>query len=309
MLLAFKRLASLDNMLKPPPTPPSPPHPPPPFLSHALSLSMCLGNDKHTDGRERHRVKLSSGGRPERSSWSHHTPLPPQERDTLPQPVSSTPSIPQDESTSGEEWDDAVPFTITLDMDFNCIGDKEEFKRDVINDVAAAGKIDAKHVKVTALRAGSVIVDMLIAKAAAGDVYNTLQDLEKQLMSPNSLFMKLTSSSSSSSSPASISSISRIASSQPAPANMTSWFGGGVHNICVRVCDIQDTLLTLSKQIYVYAFCVELFEYFDFPQTDSRNQNIRRAPHRKHTHIFFVSSVSEFVMHNVALLAQIHSYL
>jgi hypothetical protein len=74
----------------------------------------------------------------------------------------------------------------------NCIGDKEEFKRDVIKDVATGGQIDSKHVKVTALRADSVIVDMLIAKAAAGDVYNTLQDLEKQLMLPNSLYMKLT---------------------------------------------------------------------------------------------------------------------
>jgi hypothetical protein len=44
-----------------------------------------------------------------------------------------------------------VSFTITLDMDFNCIGDKEEFKRDVIKDVATGGKIDSKHVKVTAL--------------------------------------------------------------------------------------------------------------------------------------------------------------
>jgi hypothetical protein len=90
--------------------------------------------------------------------------------------------------------DDAVLFTLTLDVDFKSIGDSEAFKRDVVEDVATAAKIDAKHVKVTALRAGSVIVDMLIAKEA-GDTLKIVQDLEEQVHSPNSLLMqgKLTS--------------------------------------------------------------------------------------------------------------------
>jgi len=79
-------------------------------------------------------------------------------------------------------------------MDFNSIGDHEAFKNDVAKDVAAAAKIAAKHIKVTGLRAGSVIVDMLIAKEA-GDVKAIVQDLEEQVKSPNSLLKqgKLTS--------------------------------------------------------------------------------------------------------------------
>jgi hypothetical protein len=93
-----------------------------------------------------------------------------------------------------QAWDDAVLFTLTLDVDFKSIGDSEAFKRDVVLDVATAAKIDSKHVKVTALRAGSVIVDMLIAKEA-GDTLKIVQDLEEQVHSPNSLLMqgKLTS--------------------------------------------------------------------------------------------------------------------
>ncbi len=91
-------------------------------------------------------------------------------------------------------WLGAMPFTLTLDVDLKSVGDKEAFKRGVIGDVATAAKIDAKHVKVTALRAGSVIVDMLIAKEA-GDAQKIVRDLEEQLKSPNSLLMqgKLTS--------------------------------------------------------------------------------------------------------------------
>ncbi len=93
-----------------------------------------------------------------------------------------------------QAWDDAVLFTLTLDVDFKSIGDSEAFKRDVVLDVATAAKINSKHVKVTALRAGSVIVDMLIAKEA-GDTLKIVQDLEEQVHSPNSLLMqgKLTS--------------------------------------------------------------------------------------------------------------------
>jgi hypothetical protein len=92
-------------------------------------------------------------------------------------------------SEAAPAWDEAVPFTLALDMDLSSLGNKEAFKRDVIKDVASAAKIDAKHVKVTALRAGSVIVDMLIAKEA-GDAKEIVRNLEEQLTSPNSLLMQ-----------------------------------------------------------------------------------------------------------------------
>ena len=97
-------------------------------------------------------------------------------------------------SEAAPAWDEAVPFALTLDVDLKSIGDSEAFKRDVVQDVATAAKIDAKHVKVMAMRAGSVIVDMLIAKEA-GDAQKIVQDLEEQLKSPDSLLMqgKLTS--------------------------------------------------------------------------------------------------------------------
>jgi hypothetical protein len=87
-----------------------------------------------------------------------------------------------------------APFTLALDMDFNSIGDHAAFKNEVAKDVATAAKIIAKHIKVTGLRAGSVIVDMLIAKEA-GDVKAIVKDLEEQVKSPNSLLRqgKLTS--------------------------------------------------------------------------------------------------------------------
>ena len=82
----------------------------------------------------------------------------------------------------GEE---AVPFKVTLDMDFTSIKDTEAFKKDVQKDVATAAKIDERHVRVIGLRAGSV-VDMLIA-SEAGDAQEIVRDLEEQIKSPNSL--------------------------------------------------------------------------------------------------------------------------
>jgi C-terminal processing protease CtpA/Prc len=90
----------------------------------------------------------------------------------------------------GKKVGDGVSFTLTLDADLKSIGDKEAFKKDVIKDVAAAAKIDEKHVSVTGLRAGSVLVDMLIAKEA-GDAQKIVQNLEEQLESPNSLLMQV----------------------------------------------------------------------------------------------------------------------
>jgi len=66
---------------------------------------------------------------------------------------------------------------------------REAFKKDVIIHVATAAKIDAKFVRVTELRAGSVLVDMLIAKET-GDAQEILPGLEQQLKSPNSLLMQ-----------------------------------------------------------------------------------------------------------------------
>jgi hypothetical protein len=90
-------------------------------------------------------------------------------------------------------WDEAVPFKLTLDVDFKSVRDseviRETLKKDVITDVATASKIDAKYVRVTGLRAGSVLVDMLIAKEA-GDAQEIVRDLEEQLKSPNSLLMQ-----------------------------------------------------------------------------------------------------------------------
>ena len=102
----------------------------------------------------------------------------------------------QRSAAPGAKKEADAPFTLALDMDFNSIGDHEAFKIDVAKDIATAAKIDAKHIKITGLRAGSVIVDMLIAKEA-GDVKAIVQDLEKQVNSPNSLLKqgKLTSKS------------------------------------------------------------------------------------------------------------------
>jgi hypothetical protein len=100
--------------------------------------------------------------------------------------LAPTPQVP---SEAAPAWDEAVPFTLALEMDLNALGNIDAFKRDVIKDVATAAKIDAQYVKVTALRAGSVIVDMLIAKEA-GDATEILRDLQEQLKFPNSLLMQ-----------------------------------------------------------------------------------------------------------------------
>jgi hypothetical protein len=107
---------------------------------------------------------------------------------------SAAPGAKKAEAAPEAKTEADAPFTLALDMDFNSIGDHTAFKHDVAHDIAAAAKIDTKHIKITGLRAGSVIVDMLIAKEA-GDVKAIVQDLEKQVKSPNSLLRqgKLTS--------------------------------------------------------------------------------------------------------------------
>jgi hypothetical protein len=85
---------------------------------------------------------------------------------------------------------EAVPFAIlTLDLDFNSIGDDEAFKQDVIKDVATAANVDTKHMKIAALHAGSVIADLLLAPAA-GDPTKILQGLVEQSQTPDSLLKR-----------------------------------------------------------------------------------------------------------------------
>jgi hypothetical protein len=65
----------------------------------------------------------------------------------------------------------AVPFPLILDREFSSILGKEVFKEDSVKDVAFAARIDAKHLRVETLPAGSVIVDIPLAKEA-GDPHN-----------------------------------------------------------------------------------------------------------------------------------------
>jgi hypothetical protein len=114
------------------------------------------------------------------------------------------PALPEETPTGGGDqpvergaapsWEDAVPFTLTLDVDFATIGDQEDFKQDILADVAAAAKVDVKYVKIQELRAGSVIADLLIAPEV-GEPHKVLQDLREQANSPGSRLMmgKLTS--------------------------------------------------------------------------------------------------------------------
>ena len=112
-------------------------------------------------------------------------PALPEESPTGDQPV---------ERRAAPSWEDAVPFTLTLDVDFATIGDQEDFKQDILADVAAAAKVDVKYVKIQELRAGSVIADLLIAPEV-GEPHKVLQDLREQANSPGSRLMtgKLTS--------------------------------------------------------------------------------------------------------------------
>jgi hypothetical protein len=100
----------------------------------------------------------------------------------------SEPLVPA-EWTAAVSWNEAVPFTLTLDVDFNSIGDHEAFKQGVIKDVGTAANLSAKYIKIAALRAGSVIVEMLIA-SEAGEPTKIVQCLLEQFKTPDSLLMK-----------------------------------------------------------------------------------------------------------------------
>ena len=71
---------------------------------------------------------------------------------------------------------------------------KQAFKHDIIQDVAAAANLDPKYLSIAVLRAGSVIIDMLIAPEA-GEPNGILQGLVAQSKIPGSALMqgKLTS--------------------------------------------------------------------------------------------------------------------
>jgi hypothetical protein len=85
---------------------------------------------------------------------------------------------------------EVVPFAIvTLDLDFNSIGDHEAFKQDVIQDLAKAANVNSNHMRIAGLRAGSVIAEVLLA-AEAGDHTIILQDLVNQSRTPDSLLKK-----------------------------------------------------------------------------------------------------------------------
>ena len=77
-------------------------------------------------------------------------------------------------------WARALPLTLTLDMEFDSITDRESFAGDIVEDVSAAAKIDARFVKVVGMRAGSVIVDMQIA-TEAGDLDQIEEHLVEQV--------------------------------------------------------------------------------------------------------------------------------
>ena len=101
------------------------------------------------------------------ASASPSAPMPPS-------PMSSSPLLELN-------WARALPLTLTLDMEFDSITDRESFVGDVVEDVSAAAKIDARFVKVVGMRAGSVIVDMQIAPAA-GDLDQIEQHLVEQVI-------------------------------------------------------------------------------------------------------------------------------
>jgi hypothetical protein len=102
----------------------------------------------------------------------------------------------QSESTTAVSWHEAVPFTVTLDVDFNSIRDQEAFQQGVMKDIAKAAKVNVKYVKIAGLRAGSVIIDMLISSKAEFlggfplEPTKIVQGLLEQLTTPDSLLMR-----------------------------------------------------------------------------------------------------------------------
>jgi hypothetical protein len=117
-----------------------------------------------------------------------------EEKDVSTDTGQAGPQAPAKAETAAPSWEDALPFTLTLNVDFATIGDHEDFKQGILADVAAAAKVDVIYFKIQMLCAGSVIVHLLIA-SEVGEPRKVLQDLQEQANSPDSCLMagKLTS--------------------------------------------------------------------------------------------------------------------
>ena len=103
----------------------------------------------------------------------------------------SLPAVQAEEPIVEEEvpWSKAASFTLTLDCDIATFGDVDAFKQTVINDVSKAASVATRFLKVVRIRAGSVLVDMLLS-SAAGDRASILAGLMAQLESPESMLMQ-----------------------------------------------------------------------------------------------------------------------
>ena len=86
-------------------------------------------------------------------------------------------------------WEGAVPFTLTLDLDFASISSPEEYKTEFIKDIAFASNTAEVFFKFAGLRAGSIINEMVVARGG-GNPDHIIQDLIKQLGDPNSCLMQ-----------------------------------------------------------------------------------------------------------------------
>jgi chromosome segregation ATPase len=86
-------------------------------------------------------------------------------------------------------WEAAVPFTLTLDLDFASISSPEEYKMEFIKDIAFASNTAEVFFKFAGLRAGSIINEILVAPGS-GNPDAIIQGLIKQLDDPNSLLMQ-----------------------------------------------------------------------------------------------------------------------
>ena len=81
-----------------------------------------------------------------------------------------------------------VAIEIVLDMEMSRVGDKDKFKQEVAKDIARAADISEECVKVQNVRAGSVIVDMVLYPDAQSR--DLLSSLKKQVGKSDSVLMQ-----------------------------------------------------------------------------------------------------------------------
>lgn len=100
------------------------------------------------------------------------------------------PPAQEDEVPSEDDlsWSDAVGFTLTLDYDIQSLADEASFKQAIIDDVSKAAGVAPRFLYVAGMRAGSLLVDMLLS-SAAGNSAGIMADLVTQLESPASMLM------------------------------------------------------------------------------------------------------------------------